>query len=247
MGGISWGRTGVIAAAIIATAAGSPMSSSGAEADYVLGRAYKLGQGVRADNREAERLLGRAAALGHVKAGDEYGLVLMQNDKPAEALPWLRKAAERGDARAQYGLGTLLFSGRGVKPDKAEARRWIARAARSGLPVAAEALRIIDGSEPVAFAGTVAKEATSPPPPVKAAAKLLRPQKGWRAQLGAFANPANARRHWDAVRQAGGPTASFGVTGGLTYLRAGPFPSREDASSYCAAQQRRGRECLVVN
>lgn len=231
--------------ALIASTAGLCQigpTADDAESAYRKGRAYKLGDGVPADNREAERLLGLAASLGHPKAGPEYGLVLMHNDKPGEAIPWLRKAAERGDARAQYALGTLFFAGRGVKPDQAEARRWIARAAKSGLPAAQEALQIIDGAPPPAAPGIAKAERTVP-----AAVRPRAVQGKWRVQLGAFAEPENARKLWRKVASTGGPTASFDRAGPLTLLRAGPFESRAAASRYCAAQRSQGRDCLVVD
>lgn len=230
--------------ALIASTAGLCQTASGldeAKAAYRKGRAYKLGDGVPADTREAERLLGLAASLGHAKAGGEYGLVLMHNDKPAEAIPWLRKAAERGDARAQYALGTLFFAGRGVKADPAEARRWIARAAKSGLPAAREALQIIDGTPPPAVPEIARAE-----PAVPAVVKPRAVQGKWRVQLGAFAEPENARRLWRKVGGTGGPTVSFDRAGPLTLLRAGPFESRAAASRYCATQRSQGRDCLVV-
>lgn len=237
--------TGLIASFALLAATpglGQPHARSDhAEAAYRLGRAYKMGDGVAADTREAERLLGKAASAGHAKAGAEYGLVLMHNDKPAEAIPWLRKAAADGDARAQYALGSLLFAGRGVKLDRAEARRWLARAARAGLPAAKEALQIIDAPTVIADAATITNDAV-----VSAAVKPAPTQAPWRAQLGAFAKPENAKRYWRQIKEAGGPNASFEEAGRLTLLRAGPFDTRAAATSYCAAQRRQGRDCLVV-
>jgi len=42
----------------------------------------------------------------------------------AEAAKWYRKAAERGDARAQYNLGFMYLNGTGVPQDYAEAEKW---------------------------------------------------------------------------------------------------------------------------
>ncbi len=43
-----------------------------------------------------------------------------------------RKAAERGDARAQYNLGSLYEDGRGVPQDSAQAAVWYRKAAEQG-------------------------------------------------------------------------------------------------------------------
>ncbi len=50
----------------------------------------------------------------------------------AEALKWYRKAAEQGDAKAQYDLGSMYGTGRGVTQDYAEAARWYRKAAEQG-------------------------------------------------------------------------------------------------------------------
>jgi TPR repeat protein len=50
----------------------------------------------------------------------------------AEAVRWYKKAAERGNAAAQYHLGARYTLGRGVQKDEVEADRWIRRAAEQG-------------------------------------------------------------------------------------------------------------------
>ena len=51
----------------------------------------------------------------------------------AEAVKWLRKAAEQGDALGQYGLGFMYANGHGVPRDDAEAAKWSRKAAEQGL------------------------------------------------------------------------------------------------------------------
>ena len=41
------------------------------------------------------------------------------------AIHWYRKAADHGDAAAQFNLGTLYGSGRGVAVDHVEAYQWL--------------------------------------------------------------------------------------------------------------------------
>ena len=54
-----------------------------------------------------------------------------QNDY-SEAVKWYRKAAEQGDATAQYNLGVCYEKGRGVPQDYSEAVKWYRKAAEQG-------------------------------------------------------------------------------------------------------------------
>ena len=46
-----------------------------------------------------------------------------------EAATWYRKAAEQGNADAQYNLGIMYSFGKGVPEDDAEAAKWFRKAA----------------------------------------------------------------------------------------------------------------------
>jgi TPR repeat protein len=59
------------------------------------------------------------------------------------AVEWFRKAAERGDAKAQYNLGTAYDKGQGVAQDYAQAAQWYRKAADQGLPQAQNNLGIL--------------------------------------------------------------------------------------------------------
>jgi TPR repeat protein len=61
----------------------------------------------------------------------------------AEAVNWLRKAAELGEATAQSNLGAMYMLGRGVAKDEAEAATWIRKAAEQGLAMAQHNLGIM--------------------------------------------------------------------------------------------------------
>ena len=50
----------------------------------------------------------------------------------AEAMRWYRKAADQGEASAQYNLGVICFKGQGVTQDYAEAMKWFRIAADQG-------------------------------------------------------------------------------------------------------------------
>jgi TPR repeat protein len=46
---------------------------------------------------------------------------------------WYRRAAEQGNATAQYNLASAYDNGRGVLQDKEQAARWYKRAAEQGV------------------------------------------------------------------------------------------------------------------
>lgn len=49
-----------------------------------------------------------------------------------EAKNWFLKAAEQGQAKAQFNLGVLYFNGQGVKQDYFKAAEWHQKAAEQG-------------------------------------------------------------------------------------------------------------------
>ncbi len=51
----------------------------------------------------------------------------------AEAVKWLRKAAEQGHAKAQFNLGLMYRKGQGVPQDYAKALQWFRKAAEQGV------------------------------------------------------------------------------------------------------------------
>lgn len=116
-----------------------------ADAEYNLGQAYKMGRGVPVDLAAAESWYGKAAAQGHVEAEDNYGLALFQNNHTRDAIPHLEKSVVRGEPRAQYILGTMLFNGVDIKKDWPRAYALTSRAAAAGLPQATQSLQQMDG------------------------------------------------------------------------------------------------------
>ena len=48
-------------------------------------------------------------------------------------MKWYRKAAEQGDALAQYNLGGMYDEGQGVPQNDVEAAKWYRRAAEQGI------------------------------------------------------------------------------------------------------------------
>lgn len=58
----------------------------------------------------------------------------------AEALRWLQKAADQGDAKSESALGYAYFNGMGLPRDDVRAMFWYRRAADQGYPLAQQAL-----------------------------------------------------------------------------------------------------------
>ncbi|MDB5702575.1 MAG: hypothetical protein JWL66_2774 [Sphingomonadales bacterium] len=114
------------------------------DAQLHLGQAYQLGRGVPIDLKLAEDWLRRAAMQGGDEAKDSYGLILFQNGKRAEGLPYIEDAAGRGNARAQYILGTALYNGDMTAKDFPRAYAMMTRAAAAGIPAARNALVEMD-------------------------------------------------------------------------------------------------------
>lgn len=91
-----------------------------------------------AENRQAAFYWFERAALGgELMAVNMVGRCLDQGwGVPASqrmALPWFRKAAERGLDWGMYNLATLLLLGQdGISIDRAEAFNWLRQAARLG-------------------------------------------------------------------------------------------------------------------
>lgn len=88
------------------------------------------------DGRQTWRGLA-AAALGRPADQRALGLLRAHGEgflakDPAKAVAWFHKAAEGGDARAQYLLARSLASGTGAPRDPSAARTWAESAARQG-------------------------------------------------------------------------------------------------------------------
>ena len=133
-----------------------------AQAQHNLGVMYLHGQGVPKDTAEAARWFRLAADQGHpdavaalgrtepthtlpsppgaeerVDAEEQYRLgqrYQYEVEDYAEAARWYRLAAEQGHVEAQYSLGLVYATGRGVEQDYAEAARWYRLAAEQGHP-----------------------------------------------------------------------------------------------------------------
>lgn len=150
-----------------------PLADKGdADAQFNMAQAYKLGRGVPANLDTALGLYRKAALQDHEEAGALLGLLLFQNGKRAEAMPWLGKAADRGDPASQYLYGTALFNGDMVAQDWPRAYGLMTRAAAQGLPPARSALIEMDKHIPLAQRQqgvALARAANDRPAPVRSA------------------------------------------------------------------------------
>ena len=127
-----------------------PAAAGDPDALFNLAQAYRLGRGVEIDNARARRLYEDAARLGHVKAADNYGLMLFQEGEQQKAMPLIRAAAERGDPRAQYVLGLSHFNADYAPRDWTRAYALMTLANGAGLPQAQGALAQMDQYVPAA-------------------------------------------------------------------------------------------------
>ena len=214
-----------------------PADKGDADAQFNLGQAYKLGRGVPQDLVQAEKWYKKAADQGHLQASDNYGLVLFQSNRRAEALPYLQASAQRGEPRAQYVLGTGHFNGDFVEKDWVKAYALMTRASAQQLPQATTNLAQMDRFIPIEDRRRAIEL-------VKAAAS-----GDWRVQLGAFSDEAKAKSLWNSLE--GRVSALSGLqpylvkAGGITRLQAGPFTTQTQAEAMCKSVKASGNDCIT--
>ncbi|WP_324076595.1 MAG: SPOR domain-containing protein [Erythrobacter sp.] len=126
-----------------------PAAEGDADALFNLAQAYRLGRGVEASNERARALYEKAAERGHVKAADNFGLMLFQEGEQDKAMPLIRAAAERGDPRAQYVLGLSHFNADYAPRDWVRAYALMTLAQSQGLPQAQDAIAQMDRYVPM--------------------------------------------------------------------------------------------------
>lgn len=126
------------------TALQAKAQAGDAEAQFQLGEAYRAGKGVPADAEAAIMWYRRATALGHIRASEELGFALFAHGDRREAMPYIEKAAARGEARAFYLLGTAHFNGDYATRDWPLAYAQTERAAAAGLSAAQKNLELMD-------------------------------------------------------------------------------------------------------
>ena len=127
----------------------APADAGDPDAMFNLGQAYRLGRGVAQDLSRAEQLYAAAAAAGHLRAADTYGLMLFQDGRRDEALPYVTAASDRGDPRAHYVLGIGHFNGDLLERDWQRAYALMLLANGANLPQAAAAIAEMDRHIPL--------------------------------------------------------------------------------------------------
>jgi hypothetical protein len=114
------------------------------QSQFLLGEAYRTGQGVTPDRDQAITWFRKAAAQGDTRAADAMGLLLFTKGDRKEAIPLLEAAEARADPRAFYLLGTARFNGDGVPKDLPRAYAEMRAAADKGLPQAIRSLQLME-------------------------------------------------------------------------------------------------------
>ena len=108
-----------------------PMAKAGnPKAQILLGRVYSLPggrPGVKRDRTKAQFWYEKAVKQDYTPAFRALGFHLVGTGKnPFRGYRLLKVAAERGDAKAQWGLGLYLSSSNwGLPEDRAAARKWL--------------------------------------------------------------------------------------------------------------------------
>ena len=194
-----------------------PAGEGDADAQFNLGQAYRLGRGVEQNTRQAEVYYAKAAAQGHLKAADNLGLLLFQNGRREEAMPYVSDASERGDPRAQYLLGIAHFNGDLVARDWVRAYALITLANSAGLPQAASAVQQMDTHIPL----DQRQQAQALVPQLKRAADAQRSSRLAAADLGS--TPAAPQRPVsDRGSMPAGTVATTRVPQPVTQTRVAP-------------------------
>jgi len=121
-----------------------PLAEQGhAKAQYILGKMYVFGQGVKKDRKKGFSWNKKSAKQGNPNAqyylGSSYDLGIDVNKDQKKAFKWYKKAAEQGHAKAQRHLGSAysgdvfsVFSIKSVKKDIKKSFYWYKKSAKGG-------------------------------------------------------------------------------------------------------------------
>ena len=219
-----------------------PLADRGdADAQYNLAQAYFLGRGVPQNMTLAEQWYARAARQGHPEATANYGLLLFQNGRRQEAIPFITSAAAAGDPRAQYVLGTALFNGDVIARDAPRAYALMSQAAAQNLPPAVSQLAEMErlmSPQDRARGVELARDMRTAPPPVQIAARPAqtppRTQAPARTQTPPRTAPAPVRtasapRPRPPAQTATRASASVATAGGRWKVQIGAFSNEANA------------------
>lgn len=133
-----------------------------------------VGSCAAADTVERASAPADGAVTHDVALGEKYenGESVARNFRHAHAL--YCQAAQKGDATAAFNLGWMYLNGRGVPRDDGLAVAWLQRAAKGGIPQAANLLALLPQGRTISLAQScaasqaVAITAKDPPPEIRA-------------------------------------------------------------------------------
>lgn len=114
-----------------------PAKSGDAKAQYLVGKVYALGTGVKKDQHKAYEWFSKSADQGFGPARYELGKMFADGNGVRQnyytAAKWYRLAATfNNNSNAQFRLGELHFNGRGVEHDYGKAIAYYTKAAGQG-------------------------------------------------------------------------------------------------------------------
>jgi TPR repeat protein len=112
-----------------------------APSQFNVGVMFEEGQGVAADLNQAVAWYEKAGAQNYLPAEQKLADLYISRRDFANALVWVRKAAEQGDPGEEFNLGSFYFNGWAVPKDDAQARLWYGKAAAHGSEAAAAVLK----------------------------------------------------------------------------------------------------------
>lgn len=155
-----------------------PLADEGeVEAMRNLAQLYRLGLGVRKNNRKAFALYKAAADKGLVEAQVNTAFLYLTGEgvdkDPKEAALWFARAADQGDALAQFNLGLMYEKGVGVEQDRELARELYQLAGNQGQVRALARLDALEDSDPltgtanIGRAEAIAREDMRSPDPTR--------------------------------------------------------------------------------
>ena len=206
-----------------------PAAKGDPDALYNMAQAYRLGRGVEQNVKQAEVYYAKAAAKGHLKAADNLGLLMFQDGRREEAMPYVKAASDRGDPRAQYLVGIAHFNGELVEKDWVRAYALLTLANSAGLPQAGPAIQQMDDFIPI----EQRQQAQPLAAQIKREADVRRSSQFAAADLGT-GNPAQVAAAVPPVRQ---PVASDATRLPPAAARIPePIPQTPVAPSVAAAQ-----------
>lgn len=110
----------------------------------LLGMMYRDGNSVPVDKKKAESLFRKGAAAGARDSMYLLGIMLNRSSNSSdksEAINWIRKASDAGDADADYALAVAYLRGRGVARDLDRAAHYLVQAMGRGGRVAIEEIK----------------------------------------------------------------------------------------------------------